>query len=97
MYRADQRAACGGIPRFLPVCQAECACGTGRFSGQNGTTGSKKPMNIRKKTFCCRFKSGNKHLRSPSRTVGGLRLQAVDQFGNMTKYRYKQPKAHQLE
>lgn len=89
MYRADQRAACGGIPRFLPVCQAECACGTGRFSGQNGTTGCKKPMNIRKKTFCCRFKSGNKHLRSPNRAVGGLRLQAVDQFGNMTKYRYK--------
>lgn len=54
-------------------------------------------MRIRKKTSFCRPKGGKMTLRSPSRAVGGLRLQAVDQFGNMTKYRYKQPKAHQLE
>ena len=46
-------------------------------------------MRIRKKTSFCRPKGGKMTLRSPSRAVGGLRLQAVDQFGNMTKYRYK--------
>ena len=46
-------------------------------------------MRIRKKTSFCRLSGGKMTLRSPSRAVGGLRLQAFSQFGNMTKYRYK--------
>lgn len=46
-------------------------------------------MRIRKETSFYRPKGGKMTLRSPSRAVGGLRLQAFSQFGNMTKYRYK--------
>ena len=50
-------------------------------------------MKIRTKTPVCRLKDGIISLRSPSRAVGLLQLQAVRTFGNMTKTRYETKKA----